>query len=122
MSNEPVQIYEMSPGESVTVKLPRGIGRVEIRTAGVNGPTGYPVIGVGLYSATECSPAADGRLYVPLPVHRDDEAALIGTPTPWMLEQQRQVAWVEKVFELHNSGNHTECSETCPVRAAEAQS
>jgi hypothetical protein len=101
----------------IKIKLPRRIGYVEIRTDGVNGPTGYPVIGVDVVSKTRATPAADGRLYEPR-FDRDCAVVLIGRPGPRMLEQQRQLAWFEKAIRLHDSGDHTECPDTCPAKTA----
>jgi hypothetical protein len=116
---DPLKIYEMSSGEAVTVKLPHGIGYVEIRANGVNGPTGYPVIGVEVISQSRNTPAADGRLYEPRFDH-DCGVVLIGRPGPQLLEQQRQVEWFERVIKMHDRGDHTECPETCPAKAIEA--
>lgn len=115
MSKEPIQIYEMGRKEAVKVLLPDGIGYVEIRTGNVHGPTGFPVVGVDVESKATQRPARDGLLYTP---YRDRESGvvLVGKPGPQMLERQRQVAWVEMVFALHNSGDHSECPDTCPAK------
>lgn len=102
------------------IDLPHGIGYVEIRTTGVHGPTGYPVIGVEVVSKTMHTEAADGRRY------RFQSTAhggvLIGEPGPAMREQERHVAWVEKVFALHNKGDHSACPTTCPAATASEES
>lgn len=112
---EPTKIYEMSPGESVTVQLPHGIGYVEIRTDGVNGATGWPAIGVDAVSRTTNTPAEDGRLYRPYFDH-DCGVVLIGEPGLKLAEQERQVEWVETVFAQHNNGDHSDCPDNCPGR------
>jgi hypothetical protein len=97
------------------VLLPDGIGYVEIRTGNVHGPTGYPVVGVELVSYALDTPARDGRLYEPAR-DRDNGVVLIGRPGPKLAEQERQVAWFERVIKKHDSGDHTECPETCPAK------
>jgi hypothetical protein len=101
--------------KTLRILLPDGIGYVEIRTGNVHGPTGYPVVGVEVVSYTKNTPAADGRLYEPAR-DRDSSVVLIGRPGPRLEEQQRQVAWFEKVIRLHDSGDHTECLATCPAK------
>jgi hypothetical protein len=101
---------------TLRVQLPGRIGYVEIRTGNVNGPTGFPVVGVEVVSATQHTPADDGRLYSPTFSARDDTVVLVGRPGPRLLEQQRQVKWFEKVIKLHDSGDHSECPETCPAK------
>jgi hypothetical protein len=107
----------LEPGDEARITLPNGIGYVEISTAGsVHGPTGYPVIGVEVVSASKNSPAADGRVYEPAR-DRDCGVVLVGRPGPKMLEQERQVRWFENVIRKHDSGDHSECPETCPAKA-----
>lgn len=100
---------------TLRVDLPHGIGYVEIRTGDVHGPTGYPVIGVDVISQARNTPAEDGRLYEPAR-DRDCGVVLVGRPGPRLLEQQRQVKWFEKVIRKHDSGDHTECPESCPAK------
>lgn len=107
----------MKAGDTARITLPNGIGYVEIRTAGsVHGPTGYPVIGVEVVSEAKNSPAADGRIYETVR-DRDCGVVLVGHPGPKMLEQERQVKWFESVIRRHDSGDHSECPETCPAKA-----
>ena len=112
---EPLKIYEMSPGESVVVQLPHGIGYVEIRTDGVNGPTGYPAIGVDVISETKHTRADDGRLYHPQFDHSCG-VVLVGRPSARMLEQQRLMEHSERVIKAHDSGDHTTCPPACPAK------
>lgn len=110
------KVFTMEPGDSARIILPHGIGYVEIHAGGhVHGPTGYPVIGVDVVSETKRTPAADGRNYEPAR-DRDSGVVLVGRPGPKMLEQQRQVKWFEKIITMHDSGDHTECPETCPAK------
>lgn len=76
---EPLKIWEMSPGESVRVLLPDGIGYVEIRTGNVHGPTGYPVVAIEVVSETLDKPAEDGRMYEPVG-RMHDTVLLVGYP------------------------------------------
>lgn len=108
---EPTKIYEMSPGESVTVQLPHNIGHVEIRTDGVNPGTGNPTVGVDVVSRTKRIPAGDGRLYRPQFDH-DCGVVLIGRPGPGLIEDQR----LADVMKAHESGDHSDCPDTCPGR------
>jgi hypothetical protein len=97
------------------VQLPDGIGYVEIYTGGVNGPTGYPAVGVDVVSKTKHTDAADGRRYWPQFDH-DCGVILVGKPGPRLLEQQRMADWAGRVFRKHDSGDHSECPDTCPAK------
>jgi hypothetical protein len=110
------KIYKLSPGESAVVRLPHGIGYVEIRTTGVNGPTGHPVIGVDVVSETTRTDAADGRRYHPHFDH-DCGVVLVGDPGPKMLEQERFARQFAEVITSHDSGEHSFCPESCPALA-----
>ena len=116
----------LNPGEHRTVlmhdnepvlkiKLPHGIGYVEIRNDGaVHGPTGYPVIGVEVTSQTVHREAANGRLY-----HFESSAhggALVGEPGPKMLEQQRFMKEAAKIIVAHDGGDHSKCPDACTAK------
>lgn len=96
--------------KTLRVLLPDGIGYVEIRTDGINGPTGYPVVGVDVVSLARRTPAADGRLYEPRFDH-DCGVILIGRPGSKLAGDLRVAA----VLEAHDAGNHSTCPATCPV-------
>lgn len=112
----PIYFGDHDDNGVLRIDLPHRIGYVEIRTGGVNDPTGHPAISVWAYSETEHMPADDGRLYEAVYTVRDDTIVLVGAPGPQMLERQRQAAQVEKVFELHNSGDHAQCPDICPAK------
>jgi hypothetical protein len=101
---------------TLRVQLPGRIGYVEIHTGYAHGPTGFPTVGVEVVSATQHTPADDGRLYSPTFSVRDDTVVLVGRPGPKLLEAQRQVEWFEKVITKHDSGDHSECPDTCPAK------
>lgn len=109
------EIYQVSPGESVKVNLPHEIGYVEIRTDSVQPGTGNPVIGIEALLHSSRTAAADGHIYE-LKVGSSGSLLLIGSPGPKLLEQQRRDAWFKKVIRRHDSGDHSECPETCPTK------
>lgn len=94
--------------------LPDRIGFVEIRTSGVHGPTGYPVIGVSLVSTRDLVPALDGLLYERIRDSNGD-MLLVGKPSPKMLEEQRFMQRAAEIIKAHDSGEHAFCPDTCPA-------
>lgn len=112
----PEQKLTLEPGDSAKITLPNGIGYVEIRTSGVNPPTGNPAINVDVVSETTHAVAGDGRNYEPVFTTRYDNVVLVGYPGPKMLAQQRWAELCAAVGRKHNSGDHTQCPETCPAK------
>lgn len=120
MSDERRTIFMQDDETRLRVRLPHHIGFVEIRTGGVHGPTGHPVIGISARSTTESSPAADGRQYRATHATRDDEIVLVGEPGPKLLEQQRFAKKMGEVIKAHDSGDHRQCPDACPAKDKEA--
>lgn len=100
------------------IKLPHGIGYVEISQGNVHGPTGFPIIGVDAVSETKDTPAADGRNYEPAR-DRDSGVVLVGRPGAKMLEEERFMKRAADIIRAHDSGDHTGCPDTCTGRPAE---
>lgn len=102
------------------IELPDGIGYVEIRTTGVHGATGYPVIGVEVVSETQHTDAADGRrYYFQSSAHG---GVLIGEPGPQMIARERLAQELAHVIKAHDAGDHSLCPATCPAATAPGES
>lgn len=118
MSDEHRTVFMQDDEKILRVRLPEGIGYLEIRTGGVNGPTGYPAVAVEVVTDPH-TPAADGRLYSATYTVRDDTVVLVGRPSPELLEMQRAIEYAGKVIKLHDSGDHSKCPESCPAKSGE---
>lgn len=121
MPTSPLYFGDFDDNGVLRIDLPHRIGHVEIRTTDVNGPTGYPVIGVEVVSATRHTPAADGRLYRPQFDH-DCGVVLVGEPGPALREQERFAQRMADVLKAHDSGDHSSCPSICPAVTAPGES
>lgn len=73
-----ILMHEDEP--TLRVRLPHGIGYVEIRTGNVHGPTGHPVVAVEVISNSVDTPAQDGRLYEQRCNHSHNMIYMVGIP------------------------------------------
>lgn len=94
-----VLMHEDEP--TIRIRLPHGIGYVEIRTGNIQPTTGYPVVAVDVVSHAIDTPAEDGRFYEPRFKHTHNMIYMAGCPAEYVTvpvpqhthDHQRAASW-----------------------------